>query len=914
MKILVIDVGGTHVKILTNEQQDFRQFPSGSHLTARQMVDRVKEIGQNWTYEAVSIGIPAPVVHGKLLHDPVNLGSGWVNFDFEAAFGYPVKIANDAAMQALGSYEGGRMLFLGLGTGLGSAMIVDNVIEPMELAHLPYRDQTFEDYVGTHGLERLGEKKWCQAVIDVVERLTAALQPDYVVIGGGDVHRLKELPPGIRRGDNNNAFLGGFRLWENGATSSPSSQPADLEQLAINTIRTLSIDAVQAANSGHPGTPMALAPVAYCLWQRFLRFDPDDPIWPNRDRFVLSNGHASMLLYSLLYLAGVRAVNPVYEVLGQPSVTLNDIKNFRQLGSKCPGHPEYRWTSGVETTTGPLGQGVANSVGMAIAGKWMADYFNRPGFEMIDYNVYAIAGDGCLMEGVSSEAASLAGHLKLANLCWIYDNNHITIEGNTALAFTEDVATRFLGYGWNVLRVGDANDLDMLSRAFQAFLNTTDRPTLIIVDSHIAYGAPHKQDTSAAHGEPLGEEEIRLVKRSYGWPEEAKFLVPDAVPDHFRRGIGRRGKTLREAWFAKFEEYKAQFPDLADQLYKMQTRRLPDGWDQDLPTFPADEKGLATRVSSGQVLNTLARHVPWLIGGSADLAPSTKTTLTFAGAGEFEAGNYDGRNFHFGIREHAMAAILNGLSLSKVRPYGASFLTFSDYARPAIRLSALMELPVIYVFTHDSIGLGEDGPTHQPVEQLASLRAIPGLIVLRPADANEATEAWRVIMQLRHQPVLLVLTRQALPTLDRTRYAPASGLARGAYILADAGDGQPEVLLLATGSEVSLCIAAYEQLKTEGIKGRVVSMPSWKLFEQQSQEYKDSVLPPAVVARVAVEQASTLGWERYVGQHGEIIGMHTFGASAPLKALQKKFGFVPEHIVAAAKAQIAGQGETNNSV
>ncbi|HKA56633.1 MAG TPA: transketolase, partial [Candidatus Binatia bacterium] len=603
-----------------------------------------------------------------------------------------------------------------------------------------------------------------------------------------------------------------------------------IDELCINTIRTLSMDAVQQANSGHPGTPMALAPVAYCLWQRFLRFDPNDPIWPNRDRFVLSVGHASMLLYALLHLTEVKAVNPKYETLGELSVKLDDIKHFRQLDSKCPGHPEYRWTSGVETTTGPLGQGVATSVGMAIAERWMAHYFNRPGFEMFNYRVYALCGDGDMMEGVSGEAASLAGHLKLANLCWIYDNNRITIEGHTDWAFSDDVATRFIGYGWNVTRVGDANDLEMLERALKTGTNTTDRPTLIIVDSHIAYGAPHKQDTSAAHGEPLGEEEIKLAKRNYGWPEEAKFLVPEEGREHFRQGISRRGRELRAAWMTQFVQYQAQYPQLADALYRMQHRQLPDGWDKDLPTFPADAKGLAGRDASGKVLNVVAQNVPWLIGGAADLAPSTKTRLTFAAAGDFTADNCGGRNLHFGIREHAMGAILNGLALAKVRPYGSGFLIFSDYARPAIRLGAIMELPVIHVFTHDSIGVGEDGPTHQPVEQLASLRAIPGLITLRPADANEVVEAWRIIMQLHHQPAALVLSRQALPTLDRGKYAPASGAAKGAYLLADAPDGKPEVLLLASGSEVSLCVQAYEQLQAEGVKARVVSMPSWELF------------------------------------------------------------------------------------
>ena len=680
-----------------------------------------------------------------------------------------------------------------------------------------------------------------------------------------------------------------------------------MDKLCIDTIRTLSMDAVQQAQSGHPGTPMAMAPVVYCLWQRLLRFDPDDPIWPNRDRFVLSIGHASMLLYSILHLCGVKAVNPKYEVLGKPSVTLDDIKGFRQLGTKCPGHPEYRWTSGIETTTGPLGQGVATSVGMVIAGKWMASYFNRPGFEMFDYDVYSLCGDGDMMEGLTSEAASLAGHLKLSNLCWIYDNNKITIEGVTGLAFSEDVAARFVGYGWNVVQVGDANELDTLESAFTTFKKVHDRPTLIIVDSHIAYGAPHKQDTSSAHGEPLGEEEIKLAKRHYGWPENAKFLVPDGVYEYFHSGVGKRGHAIREAWMAKFEEYKRKYPTLAEHSIKINQRQLPEGWDRDLPTFPADPKGLAGREASGKILNILAQNVPWLLGGSADLSPSTKTRLTFDGAGDFTSENPGGRNLHFGVREHAMGAVLNGLTLSKVRSFGSSFLIFSDYARPTIRLSALMEIPVILIFTHDSIGVGEDGPTHQPVEQIASLRAIPGLITLRPADANEVVEAWRVIMQLRHEPVVLVLTRQTLPTLDRAKYASAEGVRRGAYVLADAGDGKPDVLLLATGSEVSLCIRAYEKLKAEGIKARVVSMPSWEIFEyycSRHPDYRESVLPEAVIARVSVELASTLGWARYVGMAGSTIGMHTFGASAPLKELQKKFGFTPEQVVAAAKAQV----------
>jgi transketolase len=678
--------------------------------------------------------------------------------------------------------------------------------------------------------------------------------------------------------------------------------PEQLDQLCINTIRTLSMDAVQQANSGHPGTPMALAPVAYCLWQRFLRFDPQDPIWPNRDRFVLSIGHASMLLYSLLHLTGVKAVSKDYETLGELSVPLDAIKRFRQLGSRCPGHPEYRWTSGVETTTGPLGQGISNSVGMALAGRWMANHFNRPGFDdLINFNVYALCGDGDMMEGISHEAASMAGHLGISNLCWIYDNNHITIEGNTALAFSDDVATRFIAYGWNVIRVGDANDLLMLERAFRTFQKTTDRPTLIIVDSHIAYGAPNKQDTSAAHGEPLGEEEIRKTKRNYGWPEDAKFHVPDGVYEHFQQGVGAQGKAFRDAWFTRIKEYKAKYPELADQLYRMQHRQLPDGWDKDLPAFPADAKGLATRVSSGQVLNALGKRVPWLMGGSADLAPSVKTRLTFEEAGDVSAETPGGRNLHFGIREHAMAAILSGMALVKVRAYGSGFLIFSDYARGGIRLGALMELPVIHIFTHDSIAVGEDGPTHQPVEHLASLRAMPGLIVLRPGDANEVVEAWRVIMNLHHEPVALILTRQDVPTLDRKKYASAAGLAKGAYVLVDAAGGKPDVILIGSGSEVSLLVQAHEKLVAEGIRSRVVSMPSWDIFDHQSEEYRESVLPSGVWARVAVEQASTFGWERYVGMSGHIIGMNTFGASAPLKELQKKFGFEPDQVVAAAK-------------
>jgi transketolase len=672
-------------------------------------------------------------------------------------------------------------------------------------------------------------------------------------------------------------------------------------QTAINTIRTLSMDAVQQAKSGHPGTPMALAPLVYTIWNRVMRFDPQDPIWPNRDRFVLSNGHASMLLWSVLHLTRTQAVDADYENLGHPSVSLDDIRHFRQLSSRAPGHPEYHWVSGVETTTGPLGQGVATSVGMGIAQKWLANRYNRPGFEIFDYNVYAVCGDGCMMEGVASEAASLAAHLGLDNLCWVYDNNHITIEGNTRIAFTEDIAARFLGYGWNVLRVGDANDIERIEHALEIFRKTQGRPTFIILDSHIGYGAPHKQDTAAAHGEPLGDDEIRLSKRFYGWPEDAKFLVPDGVYEHFATGIGARGAKARQQWTELFASYRAKYPELATEIDQMQRRELPSGWDRNLPVFPADPKGIAGRDASAKALNVLAQNIPWFLGGSADLGPSNKTTLTYEGAGDFQAESPSGKNLHFGIREHAMAATVNGMSLSKLRPFGATFFIFSDYARPAIRLSALMELPTIFVFTHDAMGDGEDGPTHQPVEQLASLRAIPGLVTLRPGDANEVVEAYRYVMQLRHEPAVLALSRQPLPTLDRSKYAAASGLARGAYVLADAAGGSPEVIIIASGSEVILAIQAHEQLLAEGIRSRVVSMPSWDIFEHQAQEYRDNVLPPKVTARVAVEQASTFGWERYVGTTGRIIGMKTFGASAPLKELQRHFGFEPDHVAAAAK-------------
>jgi transketolase len=683
-----------------------------------------------------------------------------------------------------------------------------------------------------------------------------------------------------------------------------------IETLCINTMRTLAMDAVQAANSGHPGTPMSMAPLVYTLWQEFLRFDPADPLWPNRDRFVLSAGHACMVLYSILHLTGVKQAGKNLEILDEPAIRMEDIKAFRQLGSRCAGHPEMHLASGIETTTGPLGQGYANSVGMAAAGKWLAARYNQEGFEdLYNFNVYALGGDGCMMEGVSSEAASLAGHLKLSNLCWIYDSNHITIEGGTPLAFSEDVAARFTAYGWNVAHVTDANDLDMIRAGFRTFLQTNDRPTLIIVNSHIAWGSPHKQDSSAAHGEPLGEEEVKLTKRVYGWPEDAKFLVPDGVYDHFKQGIGARGKKEGDRWKARFAEYGGSHPEFAGEISLMEHRQLPKGWDNEIPSFPADPKGLATRDSAAKVENAIAKNVPWLIGGSADLAPSTKTLLTFEPATGFQAGNYNFRNMHFGIREHGMAAMANGMSLTKVRPFAATFFCFTDYMRGGLRLSGLMGLPIIYVLTHDSIGLGEDGPTHQPVEHLAMVRATPGLVTLRPGDANEVAEAWKLAMQLQHEPALLVLTRQAVPTLDRSRYASAAGVARGAYVLADAAGGKPEVLLLGTGSELSLCVDAFEQLSKEGIRARVVSMPSFEIFERQDKAYRDSVLPPGVKARVSVEAATTFGWDRYVGPTGAAIGMHGFGESAPAKALFKHFGFTVENVVAAAKQQIQSAGK-----
>ena len=693
------------------------------------------------------------------------------------------------------------------------------------------------------------------------------------------------------------------------AVSEQTLTSKQIETLAINTIRTLSIDGVQKANSGHPGAPMGLAPTAYTLFQRFMKYDPKGPLWPNRDRFVLSAGHASMLLYSVLYLIGVKAVDAEEEnVLDGPAISLDDIKQFRQLDSKTPGHPEYRITAGVETTTGPLGQGVGNSVGMAIAGQWLAARYNKPNFTIFDYNVYVICSDGDMMEGIGSEAASLAGHLKLSNLCWLYDNNNVTLDGPADWSYGEDTEQRFKSYGWNVIHVTDANDVEMLSKALNNFQQTKDRPTLIIVNSHIGYGSPNKQDKNAAHGEPLGEEEVKLSKRSYGWPEDTKFLVPDGVLEHFQDGIGKRGASAHQSWVKMFAEYAKAFPDLAEHLNRMQQHKLPEGWDKNLTAFPADPKGVATRESSGKVLNAIAQNVSWLIGGSADLATSNKTTLKFEGAGgDFKPGNFGGRNFHFGVREHAMGAALNGMTLCGVRAFGGTFFNFLDYMKPSVRLAAIMEIPVIFVYTHDSIGLGEDGPTHQPIEQLATLRATPGIVLLRPGDANEVVEAWKVIMQLNREPAAIVLSRQAMPTFDRTKFASAAGVAKGAYVLADAADGKPELILIGTGSEVSLCVGAYEQLTKEGVKARVVSLPSWDLFEKQSQSYKDEVLPPSVGARVAVEQGSTFGWARWVGPTGSVVGMTTFGASAPIKDLQKKFGFTVENVVKVARETMARQ-------
>lgn len=689
------------------------------------------------------------------------------------------------------------------------------------------------------------------------------------------------------------------------------AQSPDMDLLAINTIRMLAVDAVQKAKSGHPGTPMDAAPTAYTLWQRMLRYDPADPGWINRDRFVLSAGHASMLLYSLIYLAGIKAANPTYEEVGRDAVTLDDIKTFRQAGSRCPGHPEYGWTSGVESTTGPLGQGAATSVGMAIARQWLGATYNRPGFDVFGFNVYALCGDGDMMEGVTSEAASLAGHLQLSNLCWIYDSNRVTIEGHTDIAFTEDVAARFMAYRWNILRVTDANDIERLEKAYRDFQQTHDRPTLIVVHSHIGYGSPHKHDSAEAHGEPLGEEEVRLTKRFFGFDPDRQFVVPDGVREHFAGQLGARGARLRNAWQKMFARYRAEYPELAEQIDCMGERRLPSGWESALPVFAPSAAGISTRDASGKVLNAMAERIPWIIGGAADLAPSTKTRLTFESAGDFQPGgplgDYHGRNMHFGVREHAMCAAVNGMTLTGLRAFGSGFLIFTDYARGAIRLASLMELPVLHIWTHDSISLGEDGPTHQPVEQMVSLRAIPGMIVIRPADANEMTEAYRYILSLRHRPVALICSRQALPIVDRRRLASAAGVAKGAYVLADAPGARPDVILIASGSEVSLCLAARDKLLEHGVQARVVSMPSWELFEDQDAAYREAVLPAAVTARVSVEEGSRLGWQRYVGSRGVVLGMHTFGMSAPIKVVAEHFGFTADGVVAAAR-QALGTG------
>ena len=646
------------------------------------------------------------------------------------------------------------------------------------------------------------------------------------------------------------------------------------------------MDAVQQANSGHPGAPMALAPVAFVIYDRFMKFNPANPDWLNRDRFILSAGHASMLLYSTLHITGY-------------DVTLVDIKNFRQLHGRCPGHPEHGLTPGVETTTGPLGQGAANSVGFAITEKWLANYFNKPGYNLIDYKIFALAGDGCMMEGITAEAASLAGHLGLDNLVWLYDNNHITIEGKTSLAFSEDVAARFAAYGWNVQLVSDANNLAMLDRALQAANKEKGRPSLIIVDSHIAYGAPTKQDTHGAHGSPLGEDEIKAAKKFYGWDPEKKFLVPDEVQEYSRQ-IVARGKRQNKEWDELFAKYEKEYPELAALLTLMQKRELPEGWDRSIPQFASGTK-ISGRAASGKVLNAIAEHVPFMIGGSADLAPSTLTAIKNSSG--FQKNNHGGRNLHYGVREHAMGAIANGISLSLLKTFVSTFFVFSDYARPAIRLSALMKLPVTYIFTHDSIGVGEDGPTHQPIEHLASLRAMPNLEVIRPADANEVAVLWKYIMESRDTPTALILSRQDLPVFDRTKYAPAAGALKGGYVLADSS-GTPDVILIATGSEVQLAIEAYEELKKARIKTRVVSMPNWNLYEKQSHEYREEVLPDKVKARVAIEAGSTLGWSRFIGLHGDgqVLGIRTFGASGKLDSLFEEFGLTVNSLVKAAKS------------
>jgi len=684
-------------------------------------------------------------------------------------------------------------------------------------------------------------------------------------------------------------------------TATGFAEDGSPSRLAIDTIRTLAMDAVQKANSGHPGTPMALAPVAHTLWHDYLRYDPETPDWPNRDRFVLSVGHASMLLYAVLHLAGVREIDADGKPTGEPAVSLEDIKQFRQMSSKTPGHPEYRMTTGVETTTGPLGQGCGNSVGMALAERALAAKYNRDGFDLFDHDVYVLCGDGDMMEGVSGEAASTAGHLKLSNLCWIYDSNHITIEGGTSLAFDEDVGKRFEAYGWNVLHVDDANDTAAFARALDVFKATDDRPTFIVVHSVIGWGSP-RAGSEKAHGEALGEDNVRATKQAYGWPEDAQFLVPDGVKEVFGGAISARGKPLREEWEALFERYAQAHPEEAAQIQDLRRGKIKDGWQDAIPSFSADAKGLASRDSSGKVINALAPLIPALLGGAADLSPSTKTDIK--GKPSFEPDNYAGQNMHFGVREHAMGSIANGMALSYLRSYTATFLVFADYMRAPIRLAAIMELPVVFVFTHDSIGVGEDGPTHQPIEHLATLRAIPGLDTIRPGDANEVAVAWRVALEHTHEPSALIFSRQAIPTLDREKYASADGLEKGGYILADAEGGEPEVILIGTGSELPMVVDAHERLTAQGVKSRVVSLPSWYLFEKQDRAYRESVLPPSVTTRLAVEQGGSMGWDRYVTSDGATITMSTFGASAPLAKLQEKYGFTVDNVVKVARELI----------
>ncbi len=676
------------------------------------------------------------------------------------------------------------------------------------------------------------------------------------------------------------------------------TEDGSIDRLAIDTIRTLAMDAVQKANSGHPGTPMSLAPVAETLWTKFLRYDPKAPLWPNRDRFVLSCGHASMLIYSLLHLSGTIEVDRHGKPTGKPAIGRDDLMQFRQLDSKTPGHPEYRYTTGVETTTGPLGAGCGNSVGLAMAERWLAAHFNKPDYAVFDHDVYVFCSDGDLMEGVASEAASIAGHLRLSNLCWVYDNNSITIEGETELAFTEDVAKRFDAYGWNVIKLADAEDTGAFAKAIETFKATTDKPTFIDMRSVIGIGFPTRAGTHKAHSDAPGEDEIIGAKTSYGWPTDAQFLVPSEAKAFFEDSMTNRAAPLRADWEAMVARYKAAYPELGKELDTMLAGRLPEGWEQSVPVFPADPKGMATREAGGKVLNAIAPAIPWLVGGAADLAPSTKTDIKDGGS--FEPGSYGGRNLHYGIREHGMGAAANGIALSYIKTYTGTFMVFSDYMRPPIRLAAIMELPTTFVFTHDSIGVGEDGPTHQPIEQLATLRAIPGCDTIRPGDANEAAQAWRAAVESEENPTVLIFSRQPMATLDREKYNPADGLLKGGYVLTkDAG--KPDVILIGTGTELGLVVEAGEKLSAEGKAVSIVSLPSWYRFEKQDQAYKDSVLPPDVLARVAVEQAGSMGWDRYVGTHGATVTMSTFGASAPIKKLQEKFGFTVDNVVKVAK-------------